>query len=153
MVIGKHSDNFSFGCGKCNRRMSLKNGTFTSGSHIPSRTFLWLFAHMCNWRSYTQVSIARFTGLSEHTVSDWCSLIRETLSVYVRHHPVILGGHGDVGYADGTYIGTTAKYGRGNKLRGLHNRKGKRILLLIMSEQSSKRVQVRVIKSENVSTI
>ncbi|OWA53747.1 hypothetical protein BV898_18169 [Hypsibius exemplaris] len=149
MTIGVKDGVFVLRCSKCTGSLSMRNGTFLSGSRIDNRTFLWLFTHLCAWRNYTQASIATFTGLDKNTVSEWVTLVREVISVYLRNTPIVLGGHGEVGYADGVWIGTSQKYGRGDPNRGVKDKKGKRILLLVMAEQKSKRIQVRVIRSEN----
>ncbi|OWA54630.1 hypothetical protein BV898_19029 [Hypsibius exemplaris] len=138
MTIGVKNGVLVFRCAKCASSLSMRSGTFLSRSHIDNRTFLWLFSHLCSWRNYTQTSISLFTGFDKNTVSDWVTLVREAIAVYLRNTPVVLGGHGEVGYADGVWIGTTQKYGRGDPSRGIRNKHVKKILMLLMAEQKSK---------------
>ncbi|OQV13248.1 hypothetical protein BV898_12568 [Hypsibius exemplaris] len=109
MSIGKKKEVFAFRCKDCKGSLSMRHGGFLEGSHISYQTILSFFAQMCAWRTYTQVTISAYTGRSERAVSDWCTLVKETISVYLGHTPVILGGPGEVGYADGVWIGTTQK--------------------------------------------
>ncbi|OWA50835.1 hypothetical protein BV898_15340 [Hypsibius exemplaris] len=98
-----------------------------------------------NWRNYTQTSISLFTGFDKNTVSDWVTLVREAIAVYLRNTPVVLGGHGEVGYADGVLDWDHPEVWARRSVSGIRNKHGKKILMLLMAEQKSKRIQIRVI--------
>ncbi|OWA55428.1 hypothetical protein BV898_19815 [Hypsibius exemplaris] len=132
MSIGKKKDVFAFRCKNCKGSLSMRHGGFLEAATSAT-------GHFC--------------GMSERAVSDWCTLVKEAISVYLRHTPVILGGPKEFGYADGIWIGTTQKYGKGNPNRGMRNKKGKRVLLLLLAEEKSARIQIRVIQSESKNEV
>lgn len=108
------ADGFFFRCYACNKKLSIRTGSFLTRSKL---TLAQSIIYFYLWTLKTPVAqTAVMLGLSEHTVIDWNNLIREICtSTFLHECTPSLGGPGHVVQIDESVI-YRPKYHRGHAL-------------------------------------
>lgn len=111
---------------RCRRRsqhdsqptIGFKKGTFFEGAHLSYKEVFQLAYY---WADEVSIDDAtRQTQVNHEHVVDWYSKFRNVCRLYLRRHPIQIGGPGVTVYADETFM--TKKHGR----RGRHVRRFKK---------------------------
>ena len=100
----KYSDCLCWICPGCKATKSIRSNSLLDKQNLNFQQLIW-FIHAFSNRHHTNVNIAEYTGLSEHTVSVWYSRLLTCLSEYMFLNPVVLGGSGIVVEIDESKFG------------------------------------------------
>lgn len=96
------SDGFCWRCRTCWKKVSVRKGSFFSGSKLPL-TELIIFIYMWAYEMSTYKDVRRECRfLSDHTIANWRMYLRELCVEHFLRHPQVLGGEGSTVEIDGS---------------------------------------------------
>lgn len=152
-------DNYIWRCnGKaCLRsKKSIRDGSFfgkDANQNIGSTAISLPTLLLCMLQFCTEVPVAKaHTSLarlmSKQTISSWYNFFRETLSTYMVHHPLVLGGIGRQVQIDESYFGGRRKYNRGRLVGAVE-----RPWILGLMDSVSKKVVLKIVPNRSNETL
>ena len=112
----RYRDGSCWRCPNCGLYRSIRHNSILDQQNITFTQFIWLL-HAFSNKNNSNVNIAEYTGLSEHSVSVWVGKLLTCLAEYLFQNPVVLGGHGVVVEVDESKYGKR-KYNRGSRRDG-----------------------------------
>ncbi|OQV20893.1 hypothetical protein BV898_05233 [Hypsibius exemplaris] len=134
-------------CGVCRTKADCKACSISMAIGVKNEVLVF---HRLNWQNYKDVEFPLHWARQAYGVrlGDICAGSDYGLPAEHSGRP---WGSRRIRYGNGVWIGTSQKYGREDPSRGIRNKHGKKILMLLMAEQKSRRIQIRVIGSEKVT--
>ncbi len=112
------SDNWIFRCRQCKTKFSIRRDSIFSKSKLTLKNLLLLVYLFATGLSVTDARKLLKDAVSERTIIQWFSYLREICSLVLLNTPIKLGRNGSVIQIDEAYIGAKRKYNRGYK-RGI----------------------------------
>ncbi len=109
----KTSDNWIFRCRKCRRKFSIRKDSILSKSKLTLQHLLLLIYSFANGFSVSHAGTLLKCAVSQRTIIQWYSYLREICSLSLSNTPVYLGENGSVVQIDEANIGAKRKYNRG----------------------------------------
>ena len=88
-----YNDGFCWRCPGCGGARSIRANSIPDKQNLTFTQLIWL-VHAFSNKNNSNVNIAEYTGLSEHTVSVWVGKLLTCLAEYLFQNPVVLGGNG-----------------------------------------------------------
>ena len=109
------TDNWIFRCRKCRRKFSIRTDSIFSKSKLKLQHLLILVYSFANGFSVTCAKKLLKHVVSERTIIQWYSYLREICSVALLNTTITLGQNCSVVQIDEANIGSKRKYNRGYK--------------------------------------
>ncbi len=116
---GKISDKWIFRCRVCRKKFSLRTDSIFSKSKLPLSSLVVLVYCFANNFSITDARKLLNNLVSERSIIQWYTYLREICSQALLNNPVQLGSNGSIVQIDEALIGSKRKYNRG-AYRGIH---------------------------------
>ncbi len=107
------SDNLIFRCRRCRKKFSIRQDSIFSKSKLKLQHLVVLLYAFSSGFSVTQAKKLLKEGVSEHSIIQWYTYLREICSLSLLYTPIQLGHNGSVVKIDEVFIGAKRKYGRG----------------------------------------
>ncbi len=107
------SDNWIFRCRQCRKKFSIRQDSLFSKSKLKLQHLVVILYAFSNGISVTQAKKLLKEAVSEHSIIQWYSYLREICSISLLYTPIRLGANGSVVQIDEAFIGSKRKYGRG----------------------------------------
>lgn len=102
MEKSDHLAGYIWRCGSCRKNRSLLSGSFFENSHLTLQQIvavIYLWAYDC-----TNEQIREFTDISDPTVVDYASFMRDICSWKLLQQPIILGGPNQIVQIDESVV-------------------------------------------------
>ncbi len=107
------SDNWIFRCRHCRKKFSIRQDSMFSKSKLKLQHLLVLLYSFSSGFSVTQAKKLLKEGVSQHSIIQWYTYLREICSLSLLYTPIRLGANGSVVQIDEAFIGSKRKNSRG----------------------------------------
>ncbi len=107
------SDNWLFRCRVCRKKFSIRTDSIFSKSKLKLSSLLVLVYCLANNFSVTDARKLLKDVVSEHSIIQWYTYLREICNQSLLNTPITLGSNGSVVQIDEAVIGAKRKYNRG----------------------------------------
>ncbi len=107
------SDKWTFRCRECRKKFSIRQGSIFSKSKLKLQHLVVLLYSFSSGFSVTQAKKILKCAVSEHSIIQWHTYLREICSLSLIYTPIKLGGNRSVVQIDEAFIGSKRKYSRG----------------------------------------
>ncbi len=107
------SDNLTFRCKVCRKKFSIRQDSIFSKSRLKLQNLLVLVYAFANGFSVTDAKKLLHDVVSERSIIQWYSYLREVCSEALLNTPIQLGGNGSIVEIDEAVLGAKRKYNRG----------------------------------------
>ena len=109
------TDNSFFRCRQCKRKFSIRTDSLFRKSKLTLKNLLLLIYLFSTGLSVTDTRKLLKDAVSERTIIQWYSYLREICSLVLLNTPITLGRNGSVIQIDEANIGAKRKYNRVTK--------------------------------------
>ncbi len=107
------SDKWIFRCRQCRKKFSIRQDSMFSKSKLKLQHLIVLLFAFSSGFSVTQAKKLLNEGVSQHSIIQWYTYLREICSLSLLYTDIQLGGNGSVVQIDEAFIGSKRKYSRG----------------------------------------
>ncbi len=146
IVDKKISDNWIFRCRRCRKKFSIRQDSFFTKSKLKLQHLVVLLYSFSSGFSVTQAKKLLKQAVSEHSIIQWYTYLREICSLSLLYTPIKLGANRSVVQIDEACIGAKRKYSR-----GYH--RGIRETIFGMIDVSTKQSVLRLVPNIETETL